>query len=205
MFGVAGDHATAELRLQETHHRRRHVRWCAMCCVRAHATRRRRRGYWYQQDGTPPHVTPTVTRFPKAKFACCVISCNFERHCPRYSPDLTCPDFSFWLQGQEEVVCKKPQALSQLKSIVEDFGHCISKEQLDGWHATAGAGLSCAAQNEVAISSTCRKRKLSGKKEVFDTKCLMIVFTMVCHLLLWVSIYACDHDLTLCHLVLNTL
>ena len=106
-------------------------------------------------------------RFLKAKFACRVISRNSEHHWPPYSPDLTCLDFSFWPQVQKEVVRHKPQTLSQLKSIMEDFARNISEGQLEGWHATAGDELSCAAQNEMAISSTCCERKISGKKKVF--------------------------------------
>ena len=72
-----------------------------------------------------------------------------------------------------------------IKEHHEDFAHSISEEQLDGWHATAGAELSCAGQNEVAISSTCSEHMLSGKKKfLLDTKCPTIVFTTVCRLLL---------------------
>ena len=39
---------------------------------------------------------------------------------------------------------------------------------------------------------------------LLHTKCSTIVFTTVCRLLLWLSIYARDHALTFCHLILNT-
>ena len=59
-----------------------------------------------------------------------VISRNSEHHWPPYSPDLTCLDFSFWPQAQEQVVRQKPQTSSHLKSIVEEFARSISEEQL---------------------------------------------------------------------------
>ena len=66
-------------------------------------------------------------RFLKAMFACRVISRNSENHWPPCSPGLTCLDFGSWPQAQEEVVRQKPQILSQLKSIVEDFARSISE------------------------------------------------------------------------------
>ena len=83
-----------------------------------------------EPHGAPLHVTPAVIRFLKAKLGCCVISRNSEHHWPPCSPDITCLDFNSWPQAQEEVVRQKPQTLSQLKSIVEDFARSISEEQL---------------------------------------------------------------------------
>ena len=55
-----------------------------------------------------------------------------EHHWSLYSPNLICMDVSFWPQAQEEIARQKPQILSQLKAIVEDFAHSISEGQLDG-------------------------------------------------------------------------
>ena len=68
-------------------------------------------------------------RFLKAKFGCRVISSNTEHDWSPSGTYLTCLDFCFWPQAQEEVVCQGPQTLSQLKSIVEDFVRSISEEQ----------------------------------------------------------------------------
>ena len=73
---------------------------------------------------------PAVMRFLKAKLGFRVISRKSENYWPLKGPSLTCLDFSFWPQAQEEVVRQMPQTLSQLKSIVEDFARSIREEQL---------------------------------------------------------------------------
>ena len=112
--------------------------------VRAVATRR---GYWFQQDGAASHVTSEVMDFfLTAKFGDRLISRNAQHHWPPYSPDLTCLDFSFWPQAQDEVVRRQPQTLSQLKDVVEDFARNISEDQLRRMarHTRRRAELCCA-------------------------------------------------------------
>ena len=116
------------------------VMWPA---VRTNATRR---GYWFQQDGAPSHVTPAVMHFLTAKFGSRVISRKAQHHWPPYSPDLTCLDFSFWPQAQDEVVRRRPQTLGQLKTVVEDFAKNINEDQLRSMarHTRRRAELCCA-------------------------------------------------------------
>lgn len=100
------------------------VMWPA---VRASATRRK---LWFQQDGAPPHVTPSVMQFLADKFGDRVISRKAEHHWPPYSPDLTCLDFSFWPLAQDEIFRQKPQTISQLKDVVEDFARNMDEDLL---------------------------------------------------------------------------
>ena len=91
------------------------VMWPA---VKAQATRRE---YWFQQDGAPPYVTPTVMEFLHCKFGSRVISRSGEHSWPPYSPDLSCMDFSLWSLVTVHIIRCEPQTLEQLKELVEDF------------------------------------------------------------------------------------
>ena len=83
---------------------------------------------------------------------------------PPYSPDLTCLEFSFWSQAQDEVVRRKPQTLSQLMDVVENFAR---RTICGGWHATLGAEPSCAARNIVGILSICSEHKMNRMEMCF--------------------------------------
>ena len=142
MFGVARDDATAKPRLQETLTAGVTCGDATFCWYLPVPSFRGRRTD--APHGAPLHVRPAVTCFLKAKFGCRVISRKSERHWPPHSMALTCLDFSFWPQAQEQAIRQKP--LSQLKSIAEDFAGSIGEEQLRPMprHTRRLAELCCA-------------------------------------------------------------
>ena len=111
--------------------------------VRAQAAKR---GYWFQQDGAPVHVTSDVMDFLKSKFGDRLISRKAQHPWPPYSPDLSCLDFSFWPQAAQEVAEQKPETLAELKDIVEGFARRMAGDQLRRMarHTRRRAELCCA-------------------------------------------------------------
>ena len=82
--------------------------------------RARRRGWWWQQDGAPVHVTKDVIDFVEKAFSGRVISRNSEIEWPAYSPDMTPLDYFFWGYSLAEVVRRQPESIDELKAIVEE-------------------------------------------------------------------------------------
>ena len=75
-----------------------------------------RRGYWFQQDGVPVHVTIEVMDFLRSKFggrSCSPGEPSTIGQWPPYSQDLPCLDFSFWPQASPEVAERIPETLDE--------------------------------------------------------------------------------------------
>ena len=108
--------------------------------VRSKATRR---GYWMQQDGATPHIRKSVMDFLKSKFGDNLISRNSTHIWPPYSPDLSPLDFSFWSLAMSEVTRTKPESLTALKEVVEDFALNMDEELVRKICRNVKRGLNC--------------------------------------------------------------
>ena len=76
-------------------------------------------GYYYQQDGAPPHCARTCLDFLSEKFPDRVISRRTETPWPACSPDLSPLDFWFWGDMEDKIRQKNPQSLQEIKDIVD--------------------------------------------------------------------------------------
>jgi inhibitor of nuclear factor kappa-B kinase subunit alpha len=103
--------------------------------VRAQATRK---GYYYMQDGAPPHCTNDALDFLADKFPGRVISRRSENVWPAHSPDLNPLDFWFWGYIESRVFEKKPDSVLVLKKVVEDAAREINPEMVKNVAANFG-------------------------------------------------------------------
>jgi hypothetical protein len=90
--------------------------------------RARRHKWWFQQDGAPVHVTRETIDFVERVFEGRIISQNSDIGWPPYSPDLTPLDYFFWSYALAKVVCRQPEDINKLKSIVEEVTKNIVPE-----------------------------------------------------------------------------
>ena len=92
-----------------------------------------RKQYWFRRTVLiAMYPCTTVMNFLRSKFNDRIISRgSAHRTGPYtlYSPDLSCPDFSFWPQGMDCVVESEPETVQDLKNVVEDFTSGISEKQ----------------------------------------------------------------------------
>ena len=89
-----------------------------------------RNGYWFQQDGAPPHTTAQCLKFLSEKFSGRVISNKTDFPWPPSSPDLNPLDFWFWGMAEKKVLEKKPKTVEELKMVVETFTREVSSDTL---------------------------------------------------------------------------
>jgi histone-lysine N-methyltransferase SETMAR len=100
--------------------------------------RRRRslRGYWYQQDGAPPHRTLEVLQCLNTTFQGRLIALDYEKvtdnglEWPPYSPDLNPCDFFLWGHLKDRVYQPPPQTIEQLKEAIRREIRAIGSEVL---------------------------------------------------------------------------
>ena len=80
-----------------------------------------RKGYWWQQDGAPPHCTNLAKEFLLKKFNGRVISRGTPISWPAHSPDLNPLDFHFWGEAQRHVYKEQPKSIEDLIQCVKAF------------------------------------------------------------------------------------
>lgn len=80
-----------------------------------------RKGYWWMQDGAPPHCTNLVKDFLLEKFQDRVISRGTPIIWPAHSPDLNPLDFHFWGVAQQQVYKEYPETIENLIDCVKSF------------------------------------------------------------------------------------
>lgn len=80
-----------------------------------------RKGYWWQQDGAPPHCTTLAKEFLLKKFSGRVISRGTPISWPAHSPDLNPLDFHFWGEAQRHVYQEQPESIEDLIQCVKTF------------------------------------------------------------------------------------
>ena len=90
----------------------------------------RARGYWFQQDGAPPHTTQMVRDWLESKFGDRVISNKTDRPWPPGSPDMSPLDFYFWGRSEAELRRCPPSSMEELKETVTDFALSLSPEEI---------------------------------------------------------------------------
>ena len=75
-------------------------------------------GYYFQQDGAPPHCARQCIYFSSECFPDRVISRRTDIPWPACSPDLSPLDFWFWGDMETVLKQKKPETLQQIQEIV---------------------------------------------------------------------------------------
>ena len=90
----------------------------------------RARGYWFQQDGAPPHTTQMVRDWLASKFDDRVISHKTDRPWPPGSPDMSPLDFYFWGRSMAELRRCPPSSMEELKETVTDFALSLSPAEV---------------------------------------------------------------------------
>ena len=83
---------------------------------------------WWQQDGASCHCSDKSLSELKKHFQSRLISRRSEIEWPAHSPDLNPLDFTFWGQAMVEVFKEKPETISDLKTVVENYFNSLSPE-----------------------------------------------------------------------------
>ena len=90
----------------------------------------RARGYYFQQDGAPPHTTQMVRDWLATKFGDRVISHKTDRPWPPGSPDLSPLDYWFWSMCLAELRRCPPSSMEELREIVTAYALSLSPEEI---------------------------------------------------------------------------
>lgn len=96
--------------------------------LRSKATRK---GYWWMQDGAPPHCTTLAKDFLLEKFNGRVISRGTPINWPAHSPDLNPLDFHFWGEAQNHVYREQPESIESLIQCVKTFAATTIRKVAD--------------------------------------------------------------------------
>ena len=120
----------------------------------------RARGYWFQQDGAPPHTTQMVRDWLESKFGDRVISNKTDRPWPPGSPDMSPLDFYFWGRSEAELRRCPPSSMEELKETVTEFALSLSPEEIRKAvnHVKVRAEL-CLSQNGDNFEHLLKKRR----------------------------------------------
>ena len=84
--------------------------------------------YWWQQDGASCHCSNESMDELKKIFGTRLISLRSEIEWPAHSPDLNPLDYTFWGQAMAEVFKAKPETISDLKIVVENYFNSLTPE-----------------------------------------------------------------------------
>ena len=120
-----------------------------------------RRGYWFQQDGAPVHVTPEVMDFLRSKFGDRLLSRRTQHHWPVATLQSGFVLPGLWPQASQGVAERMPETrFEELKAIVEGFARRMDDDQPRrmAWHTRRRAKL-CCAEGEGTSSTSCGRTK----------------------------------------------
>ena len=88
------------------------------------------KGYFYQQDGAPPHFARQCLDFVLETFSNRVISRRTETPWPAWSPDLSPLDYRLWGELQAIVLEKSPESLQEVIDVVNEGAASMERSKI---------------------------------------------------------------------------
>ena len=88
------------------------------------------KGYFYQQDGAPPHCTRQYLYFVFETFSNRVISRRTETPWPACSPDLSPLEYWLWGELQATVIEKSPESLQEVIDVVNEGAASMERSKI---------------------------------------------------------------------------
>ena len=165
-----------------------------------------RRGYWFQQDGVPVHVTIEVMDFLRSKFGGRSCYPGEPSTIGHYSQDLPCLDFSFWPQASPEVAEWMRETLDEWRPSSKASPAGWTATNWGAWRGTPGTGPSSAARRGWTLRALpVDEPSVTANFRLCCVKCPAFIILAVCFLCVKIYIICLPRGLTLCHSLLITL